>query len=101
LLPTTNGYTSLYHKKQTHDHRPKALKLSIRPDHLKMCKVINLTLVSAHFNESKDRTEKYIVSGFDDYVIVWSLNRIINNNDMAYTVHYAIMQFSKIEEPIS
>lgn len=58
-----------------------------------MCKVASLQLVPAHFNESKDLAERYIVSGFDDYVVVWSLSRIINNNDLVYT-------FSKIEEAI-
>jgi hypothetical protein len=56
-----------------------------------MCKVANLTLVPAHFDESKDSMERYIVSGFDSYVVVWSLNRIINNNDLVYTVSYTIM----------
>jgi hypothetical protein len=56
-----------------------------------MCKVNNLTLVPARFDESKDNIEKYIVSGFDSFVVVWSLNRIINNNDLVYTVKYTIM----------
>ena len=91
LLPTSNSETSCYHKKLTFDNRPLAKKLTIEPKHLKMCKVANLQLVPAHFNESRDQAERYIVSGFDDYVVVWSLNRIVNNNDFVYTVRACFM----------
>jgi hypothetical protein len=46
--------------------------------------VQNLHFIPAKFDESEDSREKYIVSGFDDYVVIWNLSQAIKGDIMNY-----------------
>jgi hypothetical protein len=45
--------------------RPVPKKLQIKVEHLRLCKMDIWRLLPAKFDESKDKQEKFIVSGFD------------------------------------
>lgn len=53
-------------------------------EHLQQCKVDNLQLIPAKFDENVNSRERYIVSGFGDYVVVWNLSQVIKGDVWNY-----------------
>lgn len=53
-------------------------------EHLQLCKVNDLQFIPAKFDESSNSREKYIVSGFGDYVVVWNLSQVIRGDIWNY-----------------
>mgnify|MGYP000984471164 FL=1 len=89
LLPTfTEDDVNLYQKKTNLNKRPVPRKLQIKIEHLSLCKVSDKwRMLPASFDESKDKQEKFIVSGFDQFVVIWSLSKLMKG-DTTYTVSF-------------
>lgn len=86
LVPTlTNEGHDLYSPGSWINDRPEPRRLTVKPEHRKFDKTESFKLANAKFDESKAQHEKFIVSGFGEYIIVWSLNNVIAGNTN-YTV---------------
>ena len=55
---------SLYENKIKINERPRPIKLTIKLEHLQLCKVGDIQMISAKFDERKGDKEMFIVSGF-------------------------------------
>jgi hypothetical protein len=54
LIPTeTDDELSLYEKKIKINERPRPIKLSIKLEHLQLCKIDNVEMIPAKFDERK------------------------------------------------
>lgn len=49
-----------------------------------MCKVREVEMVPAKFEERKDGKERFIVSGFGEIVVIWNLARVIRGDIDSY-----------------
>lgn len=58
--------------------------MTITLDHLQLCKINGLHFIPAKFDENSGSREKYIVSGFGDYVVVWNLSQVIKGDVLNY-----------------
>ena len=86
LLPTcSNEGHDLYAPGSWLNERPDPRRLTVKPEHRKFGKGRDEGLAHAKFDESRSRAEKFIVSGFGEYIIVWSLGNVIAGNTN-YTV---------------
>ena len=78
LLPTnTENDVSLYEEKIKIADRPSPIRLRIKMEHLQTCKVADVEMIPAKFDERKGGKEMFIVSGFGEYVVVWNLAHVI------------------------
>ena len=85
LLPTeTEDDVSLYQNKIQVKERPSPIKLRVKMEHLQMCKVKEINMIPAKFEERKNGKERFIVSGFGNMVVIWNLAKVIQGNSDSY-----------------
>ena len=68
---------SLYEEKIKIVDRPSPIRLRIKMEHLQLCKVTDVNMVAAKFDERRGGKEMFIVSGFGEYVVVWNLAHVV------------------------
>jgi hypothetical protein len=64
--------------------RPRPIKLTISLKHLQLCKIDNLQLIPAKFDERKGVKEMYIVSGFGEYLVIWNMAQVVRGDLFNY-----------------
>lgn len=49
-------------------------------EHLQLCKVGDIQMIPAKFDERKGDKEMFIVSGFGEYVVIWNLAQVLRGD---------------------
>ena len=78
LLPTfLEDDANLYEQTVPIADRQRPKRLKVKLQHLQFCKSENKQMIPARFDESVDRSEALIISGFGDYVVIWSFDKVL------------------------
>jgi hypothetical protein len=86
LIPTENNDDdSLFSKKIPFDNRPSPIKLDISLQDLQIYGAKDFAFLPAKFDESKEGRERFIISGFGEYTVIWNLGRILRG-DKSYLI---------------
>ena len=70
------------------DNRPRPIKLEISLDDVQKYGVKDFKLIAAKFDESKEGLERFIISGFGEYTIIWNMGRVLQG-DKTYLISKA------------
>ena len=86
LIPTENDdEVSLFDKKISLNDRPTPIKLEVSLLDLQRFGIKDFCFLPAKFDESKGSIERFIISGFGEYTIVWNLGKTIKG-DRTYLI---------------
>jgi hypothetical protein len=67
------------------DQRPSPIKLDISLEDLQSFGVKDFSFLPAKFDESKNGIERFIISGFGEYTVIWNLSHAIKG-DKSYLI---------------
>ncbi len=65
--------------------RPTPIRLDISLEDLQKNSIRDFSFLPAKFDESKERIERFIVSGFGEYTVLWNLGKVVKG-DRSYLV---------------
>lgn len=81
LIPTENNLDeSLFSKKISFEHRPRPIRLDVTLDDLQKYEVKDFKFLPAKFDESKEGLEKFIISGFGQYTVIWNMGKVVRGD---------------------
>ncbi len=86
LIPTENDEElSLFERKIPLHDRPTPIKLEISLEDLQKYGIRDFCFLPAKFDESRDSLERFIISGFGEYTVIWNLGRAVKG-DRSYLI---------------
>jgi hypothetical protein len=86
LIPTENDdELSLFDRKIPLMERPTPIKLEISLEDLQKYGIKDFCFLPAKFDESNDSIERFIISGFGEYTVIWNLGRAVKG-DRSYLI---------------
>ena len=85
LLSTTNNGKNGFTQKLTKE-KPVPRILSLHPNDIIKYKINSISFSPAHFDEMSSGTEKYIISSTSNFLITWSLRKLLAGKVFSYEV---------------